>query len=32
MSEKIAKMILSKFLGEYLDNIDSENIAVGVFL
>jgi hypothetical protein len=30
MSEKIAKLILTKFLGEYLENIDSEHIGVGV--
>jgi hypothetical protein len=30
MSEKIARVILSRFLGEYLDNMDSDQITVGV--
>ena len=30
MSSEIAKVIITKFLGEYLENIDSDNIAVGV--
>jgi len=32
MSSEIARVIIKKFLGDYLENIDSENIAVGVSL
>jgi hypothetical protein len=32
MSSEIARVIIKKILGEYLENIDSENIAVGVSL
>jgi hypothetical protein len=30
MSSEIARVIIERVLGEYLENIDSENIAVGV--
>ena len=30
MSSEIARMIIKNKLGEYLENIDTENIAVGV--
>lgn len=30
MTSEIAKVILTKFLGEYLDGIDSNSIGVGV--
>lgn len=30
MASEIAKMFLNKFLGEYLEGIDSDSIGVGV--
>ena len=32
MSAEIARVVITRVLGEYLENIDSENIAVGVII